>query len=301
MQVQYYLIDYLISAVLALIMFGLGLSLTIEHFKKIFLFPKALITGLLTQVILIPFIAFIVAEISGLPNEMKIGLIIISVCASGASSNLITYLFKGNVALAISMTAINSLLTLATVPLIVNLALLVFAGHTEVIKLPFWETIRDIFNVTILPAALGVLVRMKWPVLSHNAEKWMKYTLPVLLGLVFTVKIFAGHEHGGTGITFNESLHIFPFALLLNSLAMMAGFYSARKMKCRFADQFTIGIEVGLHNTALALLIAGTILHNANMQKPAIVYAAFSFFTAVLFAWLIKSFFSGKKNRPGEN
>jgi BASS family bile acid:Na+ symporter len=105
---------------------------------------------------------------------------------------------------------------------------------------------------------------------------------------VFTFKIFGGENQGGSGITFSEAIHIFPFVLLLNISAMTIGYYISKLMRLEFRNQFTIAIEVGLHNTALALLVAGTILQSPQMEKPALVYAMFTFFSAFLFVYIIK-------------
>ncbi len=292
---SYSYIDILINVVLAIIMLGIGLSLTMGDFKNIFLHPRSLFTALGIQVFIVPAIAFTIARLSPLSDEMRVGLVIVSVCASGASSNLITHLFKGNVALAISMTTINSFITLLSVPLIVNLALIVFLGKQQQIALPFWETVFQIFIVTILPASLGVLIRHNKERFAKALEKPLKFVLPLLLGTVFSIKIFLGESSGGTGISLDETLYIFGPMIALNLLAMSAGFFGGKLMHIPFSDQFTISIEVGLHNTALALLISGSILQNNNMEKPAVVYAMFSFFSAILFVLLIKWVFGPKK------
>ncbi len=290
MFVAYNFIDILINLVLALIMLGIGLSLRISDFKGIFMHPRSLITALTVQLFIIPIIAFCIAWISALTDSEKVGIVIVSLCASGASSNLITHLFKGNVPLAISMTTINSFITLISIPLMTNLALYVFMGVGKDIRLPVLETILQIFMITIVPAGIGIIIRMKKERVALKTERPLKFILPVLLALVFTLKIFLGKTSGGTGITLVETVQIIPFMLLLNFMAMLVGFIIARLIKLSFSDQFTIAIEVGLHNTALALLIAGTILRDVAMEKPAIVYAMFSFFTVVLFVYLIKHF-----------
>lgn len=284
-------VDLLVNLVLALIMLGIGLSLTAADFRNIFLHPVSLVVALLIQLIGLPLVSFSIAAIAPLSSEMRVGLILVSLCASGASSNLITHLLKGNVALAISMTVFNSIITLFSIPLLTNLALRLFM-HTEAdIHLPFLETILQIFLVSILPAGAGLFIRRHKEHFAKALERPLKYILPVLLATVFTLKIFLGTSSGGTGISVSETVHIFPFMLLLNVLAMSLGFFGARALRRPFADQFTISIEVGLHNTALALLISGNMLHNAGMQKPAVVYAMFSFFTAILYVVIIKRSF----------
>lgn len=288
---DYHYIDLLINVVLAIIMFGLGLSLTIHDFKQIFVNPKAIITSLTVQIFIVPVIAYFIASISGLNPEQKVGIVLVSVCASGASSNLITHLVRGNVALAISMTTLNSFITLVTLPFIVSITLYMFLGKESHISLPVIETISQIFMVTIVPASVGLYIRKLSERFAMSMEKPLKWILPLMLGLVFTFKIFGGEGQGGSGITFKEALSIFPFVLLLNILAMLAGYYISKLMKLSFRNQFTIAIEVGLHNTALALLVAGSILQSSEMEKPALVYATFTFFSAILFVYAIK----GKK------
>jgi BASS family bile acid:Na+ symporter len=285
---DYHYIDLFVNAVLAFIMFGLGLSLTIKDFKHIFVNPRAILTCLSVQIFIIPFIAYCIALISGLDPEQKVGIVLVAVCASGASSNLITHLVKGNVALAISMTTLNSFITLLTLPFIVSMALLLFLGKESQITLPVAETILQIFLVTIAPASLGLYIRKISTSFALGMEKPLKFILPVMLGVVFTLKIFGRENQGGSGITFYEVLKIFPFVLTLNILAMLAGYFISKLMRLNFRNQFTIAIEVGLHNTALALLVAGTILQSPEMEKPALVYAMFTFFSAFLFIYIIK-------------
>jgi len=283
-----HLVDILINLVLAIIMFGVGLSLTISDFKNIFFNPKAIIIGLSTQIFIIPLIAFFIAGIFNVSPEQKVGIVLVSTCASGASSNLITHMVKGNVALAISMTTMNSFLTLVTLPFIVNLALNHFLHASTSIDLPYFETILQIFLVTIAPATLGVIVRRINLHLAQISEKPLKIILPALLLVVFTVKFLAKKSYGGSGITSHELIVLFPPMLILNALAMTAGYFIAKLFKLNFRNQFTIAIEVGLHNTALALVVASTIIRSTEMEKPALVYALFTIFSALLFIFALK-------------
>jgi bile acid:Na+ symporter, BASS family len=280
--------DYMVTITLFIIMLGIGMSLTAGDFKNIFLHPKALTTALVVQLFIIPLLAFVIAFISPLTAAEKVGLVIVSACASGASSNLITHLFKGNVALAISMTTINSIITVFWVPFVVGIALPVFMGRSAEIHLPFLETVLEIFIIVLLPATLGMLFRAWKPGISQKLEKPLKFILPLILAAVFSIKLFGGQKVGGAGMDFSTMILLLPFCLLLNIGAMFAGWHSARTLKLNFQVQYTIAIEVSVHNTTLALLIAGTLLKIPGMENPAIVYAMFSFFTAVLFVYLLK-------------
>jgi BASS family bile acid:Na+ symporter len=281
-------IDFLISVVLATIMFGLGLSLTLNNFKRIVLYPRAFIIGLLSQMLILPAIAFVILLFADLPPEFKVGIMILAACPGGTTSGFITYLFKGNVALSISMTTINSMLTIFTIPIIVNLALEHYMGTHVDFQLPFGSSVLQIFLVTVLPAALGVSVRQLAEKTAHVMEKYLKYIMILLLAGVYTIKFFVGEQHGGTGITGDEVWTIFPYALIFNVVCFVFSIFVGKLSRLRIRDAFTIAIEVSLHNTTLALLIGGTLLQNQDLVKPALIYTLFSFWSALVFGILTK-------------
>ena len=285
---SYSFIDILLSSILALIMFGVGLSLTPSNFKNIFLFPKSLIVGLSSQIIVLPIIAFIVSYFSNMSLPSKVGLIILASCPGGTTSGILTYFFKGNVALSITFTSINSIITLFTIPLLVNLSLLFYYGQHTTIHLSYLETIIQIFAVTIIPAGIGVLVRTYKPGFALKAQRPVRFLLIVALAVIFTIYFFAGRESGGTGITIKEILNILPYALLLNILCMTWGFFIGTITKLGIRNSFTIGIEASVHNTTLAFLVAGTLLHDQDMVKPSLLYAMFSFWTAAIYSIIVK-------------
>jgi BASS family bile acid:Na+ symporter len=285
---SYSFIDILLSTILALIMLGVGLSLTSSSFKNIFLFPRALLIGLASQILILPLIAFIVSFFSNMPLPFKVGLIILAACPGGTTSGILTYFFKGNVALSITFTAINSLITLFTIPFIVNLSLLFFLGKSTIVHLSYLETIIQIFSVTIIPAGLGVMIRTYNPVFAAKAQRPLKFLLVGALAVIFVIYFFAGRENGGTGITVSEVLNILPYALLLNVLCMAWGYYLGILTRLGTINSYTIGIEASVHNTTLAFLVAGTLLNDPDMVKPALIYAMFSFWTAVIYSLIIK-------------
>jgi bile acid:Na+ symporter, BASS family len=285
---SYTLIDMLLSLTLAFIMLGVGLSLTTESFRKLFLFPRPLIIGLLSQLIILPLIAFTISYFSGMSLPLKVGLIILASCPGGTTSGLLTYYFKGNVALSITFTSINSIVTLFTIPFIVNLSLLFYYGKTTLIHLSYIETIIQIFIITIIPACIGVLIRTYKPVFALKAQRPVKVLLTIALAFVFIILFFAGNNKGGTGITMDEVVSILPYALLLNVLCMSWGFLLGQLTRLGTSNSYTIGIEASVHNTTLAFLVAGTLLHNPEMEKPALIYAMFSFWTAVLYSIAVK-------------
>ena len=218
----------------------------------------------------------------------KVGLIILASCPGGTTSGILTYFFKGNVALSVTFTAINSIITLFTIPLLVNLSLLFYYGQSTDIHLSYLETIIQIFSVTIIPAGIGVLVRTYRPGFAQKAQRPVKFLLIVALAIIFIIYFFAGRESGGTGITTKEILNILPYALLLNILCMAWGFFIGTVTKLGTKNSYTIGIEASVHNTTLAFLVAGTLLHDQDMVKPSLIYAMFSFWTAIIYSYIIK-------------
>jgi BASS family bile acid:Na+ symporter len=292
--ISYSLIDILIGFVLAFIMFGLGLSVTETNFRRIVFAPRAFFIGLGSQMIALPIIAFIILSFSNLPDAFKVGIMILAACPGGTTSGFVTYLFKGNVALSISLTAVNSILTILTIPFIVNFSLQYYMKQEVELHLPFFSSIVQIFLVTLLPAALGVFVRKIKPVFARILQKQLKYILMVLLAIVYSIKFFAGEKIGGTGLTIAEVWTIIPYAFIFNvaCFAFSIGFGKLTRLTIR--DAFTIAMEVSLHNTTLALLIAGTLLQNQDMVKPALIYSMFSFWSAVLFGIITKWIYKGQ-------
>lgn len=268
-------------------MFGLGLSLTASDFRHLFQQPRALAVGLFAQMALLPLVAWVIAAYSGLSAELRVGIMILSVCPGGITSNLVSYFVKGNVALAISLTVCNAFLSLFTVPFLVNIFLEHFLSNGRLIELPFWQTMFDIFVVTILPATLGLLVRWRYGRFAVRMEKNLNYILPVLLLLVFAFKFLAGSDQGGTSMTGADIRHLSFWVVALNVLSMLLGYLAGMAVRLEFRNRITIAVEVGLHNTALALLIAGDKLGNSTMEKPALVYALFSFFITFAVAWVL--------------
>jgi len=284
-------INWLLNGVLALIMFGLGLSLKREDFQALFDQPKSLAIGLFAQMVLLPVLASLLVFSAPLSPEWKVGIMILSVCPGGITSNLVSYFVKGNVALAVSLTVSNALLSLLSIPLMVNLFLSHFLNQGEQqVSLPFWNTLLEIFAVTIIPAWCGMAMRLRLGKKVAGVSKWLNLLLPLLLLLVFGFKFIAGHEQGGTDMSGSDILSLTPYAIALNVLSMLLGFAVGIPFALSYRNRITIAIEVGLHNTALALLIAGDKLQNPTMEKPALVYALYSVVVTFTVGYLLVLF-----------
>lgn len=278
--------DYFLPITLALITLGMGLSVTLGDFKNVFLRPRAVVTGIILQILLLPLIGFGIALLTNIDPYFKVGLIIIAACPGGATSNLITYLLNGNVALSISMTVMNSLITLISIPVNVSIALMVFIHADAEIHLPIGNTILNIILITIVPAYIGIRIRKRKTELADKLQRPLKFILPFILLLAYVGVVFFGESSiAATRIDFFK---ILPFTLLLNAGAMFVAWMIARLVRLGRRNQFTISIEVGLQNSALAIFVASSILDNQAMALVAVVYGSFTFFSTAFFAWIIK-------------
>ncbi len=287
-------IDILISAVLALIMFGIGASLTRRDFNDLFQSPKAIITGLILQMVFLPALAFSIVFLSPLSPAFAVGLFIVSLCPGGTTSNFISYIVNADVALSIALTVINSVIILFTIPTFSQLAINYFMEGSSAVSLSALDTLLQVFLIVLLPALIGLIFNESFGKLSKRIQNPLKYINTLLLFIVFIIKFFAGEQSGGSGLSVEDITRILPYALALHLLSIIISFTIAQWNKLSNFQSTTISIEVGLQNTALALLITGTLIGNNEMTKPALVYAMFSFVTTFLFGYIARRIGQGK-------
>ncbi len=278
--------NYFLPATLVLIMWGMGLSLSWKHFSNVLRFPKAIIVGLFAQMVVLPILALILTIAFKMPPAYAVGLMIVASCPGGASAGLISHLLKANVALSMTLTTINSVVCVMTIPWLVDWSLGYFMGQHALISLPFWHTVRDIALLTILPAGVGLWFRSRYPRFSDMADKPLRYLMPAMLLVAFVG--VAGAEHSGTDQVFGFVGDLLPPTLLLNGGGMLFGLLLAFLFKLGPRSRITIPLEVGLQNVSLAIFVSQVILGNNQMALVAVVYSSFSFGTAVLFGYSIK-------------
>ncbi|WP_420460790.1 bile acid:sodium symporter family protein [Neolewinella sp.] len=288
------MLDLLITAVLALIMFSIGLSLKSKDFRHLLLHPRTLLIGLLLQLVALPSLVFVVVGAVKIEPFFALGFLVLAACPGGLSSNFISYLLRANTALAVSLTVCNSLLCMFTVPFIVNLALARYAPVDTTAQLPLLATALRICLIVVLPVLLGMLVRYLLPRAAKHIQPYARRGALALLALVFILKLFAPVHEGGSALTLTEVKHILPVALLINVLALSLGRLGGLLFRLGKDSQLTLGVEVGIQNTSLAFVIAGTFLGSEQALKPALVYAMFTFFTALLYGLLLKPEMRGR-------
>ncbi|KGE88410.1 MAG: bile acid:sodium symporter family protein [Phaeodactylibacter xiamenensis] len=282
-------IDILIPVVLALTMFGVGTSLELSDFKEIVARPKLVALGLSLQMLFLPAVAFLVCLLLPVSNTWKLGIIILSLCPGGATSNFISYLLELKTALSISLTAINSLLILVTIPVGVNLGAEVFMHTSASFSLSVTETSLNVLLIVLLPVSLGLIFHRQFPVLAEHFKQPVKVVTTLLLAAVFAIKFFGGEESGGSQISWADIAVLAPVMLGFHLFTMFMSYWTANRIVKESAyDAITIGIEVGLQNTTLALLVATVMIGDEQMAEPTLVYAMFSFFTTLGFGYLAK-------------
>ena len=282
------MVDTLITVVLATIMFSIGLSLRYLDFRGLLATPGTLLTGLSLQLVVLPLLALLITAWSYLPPSFGLGFIVLAACPGGLSSNYISFLMGANTALAVSLTLCNSAVAMFTVPVIVNLGIRTFFPAAADVHLELLPTALRIFSIVLLPVLAGMLVRRRQERLAERVLPNLRRLSLLLLGLVFLLKLFAPANSGGSALTTGGILVLLPVALLINVCALSLGRIVGGMTGKSTDDQITLGVEVGIQNTSLAFLIAGTFLDNEQALKPALVYAMFTFFTAVGYGMLLK-------------
>lgn len=273
----------ILPASLFIIMFGMGLSLRIADFTRVATQPKAAAIGLSAQLIALPVIAFLIAIAFRLPPELAVGLMIIALAPGGATSNMFTNLAKGDVALSISLTAIVSLITPFTIPLLTLMAMNYFIGSAQEFELPILKTIIQLLVITVIPVIIGMFILSKWQKVANKIEPIIKvfsvvFLLFIILAIILKNKAQMLDFFMQTGAA----------TLTLNILVLWLGYFLAKFFKLSQPQSISIGYEVGIQNGTLALLVAGTLIGNTTMMIPAVTYSIFMFITGFAFGLLLK-------------
>ena len=273
----------LLPVALGIIMLGLGLTLTLADFKRVVAFPKAVIVGLSCQMILLPIVCFAIAKAFALPPELAVGLMLLSASPGGATANLFSHLANGDVALNITLTAVNSVLTLATLPFIVNFALDQFMGSGKVIPLQFDKVIQ-VFAIVLVPVGIGMLIRARAEALAKRLEKPVRILSAVVLILVIVGAVLKERAHV---VEYFQAVGI--AALAFNVVSMAIGYFLPLLVKLPRKQAIAIGMEIGVHNGTLAIAIASSplLLNNSMMAIPPAIYSLIMFFTAAVFGFLV--------------
>lgn len=277
---------------LAIIMLGMGMTLVPADFTRIIKYPKAILIGLINQLVFLPIIGFSLAIAFNLNPIMAVGLMILATCPGGPTSNLITQVCKGNIALSVTLTAIASIVSILTIPFILSHALEYFGTDTNVtIKLPILDTILQIMVITVIPISIGMLIRRFKTNFAKRLEKPMRISSTVIFILVFLAVLAANFNIIGKAMK-----EVGLVTLLLNIITMGLGYLTARLFKLNLKSAISITVESGIQNGTLAFVIATSILNNVEMGIPTGAYAIWMFTTGGILMWQL-----GKRSEVGSN
>ena len=267
-------------------MMGIGLSLEKRDFSNTVRYPKPILTGIFSQIILLPLVAFLLFGFTNLDPYVKVGFVLITACAGGSATNIITLMLRGNLALSISLTAINSLLVLISLPLIVNLGLIIFMGVERNIHLNFVDTILNILLTIIIPTFVGMTIRNYFFKFALKTEKPLKVILPLILLSVFIIIIF--FDDGGSPNSIHDYIYIAPWALMLNFVSMLVVYWFSKYLRLGGKNNFTISVEVGLKNSIVGIYVAKSLLNNHDIAMVSVIYGSITFFSTLLFGYIAK-------------
>lgn len=261
---------------LALIMFSMGLSLTLADFRRLLEQPKIICIGLVCQLLLLPAIALLISFVLQLNITLTLGLLLIALCPGGITSNLATRLAGGNSALSVSLTAISSVITIFTLPLALNLAVNIFnAGDSlgessqaiQNLSLPLGPTVQKLATLTLLPLAIAMMIRHFFPIITQKHQaKAVGLASAAFIAIIVTVWVKQWENIVHAAATIGGT------ALALNVSSIALAWITSKHFRLDQADTTTLMLEVGLQNGALAAIVAMSVIGNAQLAIPASVY-----------------------------
>ncbi|MDP2825184.1 MAG: bile acid:sodium symporter family protein [Sulfuritalea sp.] len=285
-------VELLLPLALAFIMFSLGLTLVLDDFKRVFTRPKAMLVGLIGQMLLVPVLAFAVARAWGLAPEMAVGLMILAACPGGVSSGLLTHLARGDTALSISLTAVTSVAAVVTVPFVVDLSMQQFMQTGASVEFPLLKMVRGVFLLTTVPVLLGMSLKAWRPALALRLER-PTGRLATLLFVLIVLATFVSQRQ----VLIDNLGSIGPAAMLLDLLAIAAGLAMAGAAGLLRRERIAIATECGLQNAGLGIFIAASVMQSPAMAVPSVVYALLMNFGAIFFVILMRG---GDRSTGGE-
>ena len=278
------LITIFLPTALAIVMAGMGLELTLKDFARVSKHPKAVLIALFCQLILLVGIAFLICKILALPPLLAVGLMLLAASPGGTTANLFSYLYKGDIALNITLTAINAIIAAVFLPLIVNFSILHFMNEGQQVGLQFTKVLQ-VFLIILVPVCIGMIIRHYAP---HVAEKLNRpvrifavvFLLIIILGAIIKERSNLVDYLGQIGLA----------TALFCAISLMVGYFVPRMLGISSYQARACAFEIGIHNSTLAMTIALTIMASTTIAMPAAVYSIFMYIFATIFGILITKF-----------
>lgn len=267
---------------LGIIMFGLGLSLTVGDFARVGKHPKAVFIALACQLVLLPAICFGLVLAFNLPPVLAVGMMLLAASPGGTTANLYSHLFCGDVALNISLTAINSVIAVVTLPIIANLSIAFFMPGDMSLGLQL-DKVVEVFAIVLLPVGFGMLVRWWKPRFADAMDKPVRITSVVIL-----VVVIAGAVYSNIEILVANFAALAIITVLFCLVSLSVGYWVPQLFRVGRAQAVASAFEIGIHNATLAIVIAQTVLGSLELSLPAAVYGVLMFFVAAAFGFAIR-------------
>jgi BASS family bile acid:Na+ symporter len=267
---------------LGIIMLGLGLSLTVADFARVLKQPKAVIVALACQLVLLPAICFGLVLLFQLPPVLAVGMMMLAASPGGTTANLYSHLFRGDIALNISLTAVNSVIAVITLPLITNFAIVYFNPFDDRLGLQ-WSKALEVFAIVLMPVAVGMLIRRFWPRFADAMDKPVRIASVIIL-----VVVIAGAVASNWDLLVANVAQLALITILFCLISLTVGFWVPRLLKVGKRQAIATSFEIGIHNATLAIVIAQTVLGSTELSLPAAVYGVLMFFVAFGFGFLIR-------------
>ena len=267
---------------LAIIMLGLGLSLTPGDFRRIARHPKAVIVALACQLLLLPLVCFGLVLLFRLPPLLAVGMMLLAASPGGTTANLYSHLFRGDIALNISLTAINSIVSVLTLPVIVNLSIAYFQPGDGQVGIQLAKAL-EVVAIVLLPVALGMLIRWWKPDFAKRMDKPVRIASIIILAVVIIGAVVANLQP-----LLDNFAALAGVVVLFCLLSLTIGYVVPLLLRINREQAIASSFEIGIHNATLAIVVAQTVLNSFEMSLPGAVYGVLMFFIAAGFGFLIR-------------
>jgi BASS family bile acid:Na+ symporter len=271
----------LLPVALAVVMFGLGLSLTVDDFARVRKHPAAVLVALVCQLVLLPIVCFGLVLLFNLPPLLAVGMMLLAASPGGTTANLFSHVFRGDVALNITLTAVNSVLAVVTLPLVTNFAIDHFAPRGEALDLQF-DKVVQVFAIVLIPVTLGMLVRRRNPAFADRMDRPVRIFSIAVLAAVIIATVVSERANLTTYLAATGLI-----ALVFCVLSLSLGYFAPRALKVGHRQSIASAFEIGVHNSTLAITIAISVLGSTDIAVPAAVYGVVMFPVAALFGWVV--------------
>lgn len=271
----------LLPTLLGILMVGLGLELRLKDLLRMLAKPKIVFIALAIQVVFLPFMAFLICVTMELPPIHAIGMMLLAATPGGATSSLFSYVFKGDTRLNISLTALNSVIAIFTLPFVINIALMYFAKDHQVAHFSLSQ-IFLVFMITLVPICFGLLIRRWLPALANLLSRPFR-----VFGLIFLIMIFAltvMYEQQRL-VSYFHSIGI--AAALFCFCSLFSGYLLPHLAKVRERQARACAFEIGIHNTSITITIAISVLGDTQYAIPAAIYTLFMYMFALSFGFIL--------------